>query len=82
MKTPAIFAAQPFIDTPLFIALLICTDVGRRLLGNMRAAVCKWVQRLEGGGSSACNWGNEGNNFQTFIKCFFSLLLEGQGAAL
>lgn len=44
MKTPAISAAQPFIDTPLFIALLICTDAERRLVGNMSAAACKWVR--------------------------------------
>lgn len=46
-------------------------------MGNMSAAACKWGGR---GIFAACNWRNEGNNFETFIKgCFF---LDGKGAVL
>lgn len=32
------------------------------------------------GGVAACNWGNEENNFQTFIKCFFLFFSDRKGA--
>lgn len=80
MKTPAISAAQPSIDTPPFIALLICTDAGRRLLGNMSAAACSWVRAVGGGHLLLVIGGMRETTFKHSLSV--SLFLDGKAAVL